>query len=220
MLNKNIKTDISEEFSNLKKSLQVYLQPNYDVRQAKKLLQTHVPKEVIYKTEILLDTLLNYLMTDAREKIKSADTELQNAFFDMDFRKRIHEWAKQLQNKLELEPDSAKYSTDPRLRSGLIASGITFLAGASITAAVDSGIVGSIVSGITTIFLAAIAFKIAYDKASHSARKTLETDVDQYLERAQQQVFAWLETVADAFDNDFHAFCTANGFILNGEDGE
>lgn len=220
MIIENIKTDVFEEFLSIKESLQIYLKPDFDVSQTKRFLQTYVPKEVIYKSETLLDTLMNYLMKDAREKIKSADIELQNTFFDMDFRKRIREWAKQLQNNLALEPDIVKYSTDPCLKSGLIVSGITFLSGTGITTAVVSGIIGSILSGITTIILTAMAFKIAYNKASPRAREVMGADIDQYLASSQEQVFAWLKTVADAFNNDFHAFCTANGFILDGETRE
>lgn len=214
MIIENIKTDVSEEFLSIKESLQIYFKPGFDVSQTKQFLQTHVPKEVTYKSEILLDTLLNYLMKDARDKIETADIGLQNAFFDMDFRKRIHEWTKQLQNNLALEPNIVKYSADPRLKQGLIASGITFLAGAGISTAVASGLVGSILSGIATIILTAMVFKIAYNKASPKAREALKADIDQYLASSKEQVFVWLKTVANAFDNDFHAFCTANDFIL------
>lgn len=214
MINENIKADVSEEFLSIKESLQIYLKPGFDVSQIKQFLQTHVPKEVTYKSEILLDTLLNYLMKDARDKIKIADTELQNKFLDMDLRKRIHEWTKQLQNGLELEPEIIKYSTDPRLKSGLISSGITFLAGAGVSTSVTSGIVGSILSGIVAIILTAVAFKVAYNKALPKAREVLKADIDYYLVSSEKQVLAWLETVAKAFENDFHTFCTVNGFHL------
>lgn len=214
MIIENIKTDVSEEFLSIKESLQIYFKPGFDVSQTKQFLQTHVPKEVVYNSEILLGTLLNYLMKDARDKIETADIGLQNAFFDMDFRKRIHEWTKQLQNKLELEPEIVKYSTDPRLKSGMISSGITFLAGAGISTAVVSGLVASILSGIAAIILTAVVFKVTYNKALPKAREVLKADVDYYLANSESQVFAWLEAVAKAFDNDFHTFCTTNGFHL------
>lgn len=221
MIIENIRTDISEEFSKLNKELlQIYLKPGFDVTQTKLFLQTHVPKEVIYKSEVLLDTLINYLMKDAREKIKDADTELQNAFFDMEFRKRTHERAKQLQNRLTLEPSNVEYSTDPRLKKGLIASGVIFLAGTGITTAFFSDIVGSIASGIVTIILSAIVFKFSFNKAMPNAKEAVKADIDQYLASSQEQVFTWLEKVALAFEKDFQTFCTANGFILDGETSE
>ena len=118
MIANKIKKDISGEFSSLKDELQIHLKHDFDVSQTKHFLKTHIPKEIVYKSEILLDTVLNYLMEDARKRIKLADVKLQNKFFDKDFRKRVHEWASQLENKLMLEPDVVNYSFDPRLKQG------------------------------------------------------------------------------------------------------
>lgn len=216
MIADKIKKDVKDEFSSLKDALQIHLNPDFNVSQTKQFLQTHIPKEIVYKSEILLDTLLNYLMEDARSKIKTANVEFQNAFFDVDFRKRVHEWANQLENKLELEPDIVDYTSDPRLKQGLIASGITFVVGAGITSTLFFSMVGAVISGMVTILLSAIAFKIAYEKASPKAREIVKNDIDQYLKTSQMQVAEWLEKTATAFDNDLTAFCSANGFELNG----
>lgn len=220
MITDKIKKDITDEFANLKDELQIHLKPGFDVSQTKQFLQAHIPNEIVYKSEILLDTLLNYLMEDAREKIKTADVTLKNDFFDADFRKRVHEWAKQLENKLALDPDILKCTFDPRLKQGLIASGITFVAGACVTVALAPSIVGAIVSGIVTLLLSALVFKIAYDKASPKAREIIIIDIEKYLESSQKQVSEWLEKVVAAFENDFRAFCATNGFELEGKQHE
>ncbi|MDR3503935.1 MAG: hypothetical protein P4L79_15295 [Legionella sp.] len=214
MITDKIKKDINDEFSKLKDEFQVHLKPGFDVSQTKQFLQSHVPKEIVYKSEILLDTLLNFLMEDARSKIKIADVTMQNAFFDADFRKRIHEWANQLENKLELESDMVVYTFDPRLKQGLIASGITFVAGIGISLTLTSSVVRAIVSGIITMLLSALAFKIVYDKASPKARELVKRDIDKYRKTSQKQVAEWLEKVETAFENDFHDFCSTNGFEL------
>jgi len=217
MITDKIKIDVTEEFLNLKEALQIHLKPGFNVSQTKEFLQAHVPKEIVYRSEILLDTLLNYLMEDARERIKTADIKLQNAFFDADFRKRVHEWTSQLENKIALDPDIVKYTFDPRLKQGLIASGITFVAGTSVTITLAPSVVGAIVAGIITLLLSALVFKIAYDKASPKARETIKVDIEQYLASSQKQVSEWLEKVVVAFNNDFHAFCSTNGFELEGK---
>lgn len=224
MITDKINKDITEEFVNLKEALKIHLKSDFDVSQTKQFLQAHVPKEIVYKSEILLDTLLNYLMEDARERIKTADVKLQNAFFDADLRKRVHEWARQVNNKFALEPDIVRYTSDPRLMNGLIASGITFVVGTGITRVVGTGItltltpsfVGAIVSGIVTILLSALVFKITYDKASPKAREIIKLDIDQHLQQSQKQVMEWLKTVETAFKTDFHAFCSTNGFTEGG----
>jgi len=220
MITEKIKKDVNDEFTNLKDELQPHLKHSFEVSQTKQFLQAHIPKEIVYKSEILLDTLLNYLMEDARERIKTADVKLQNDFFDADFRKRVHQWARQLENKLALDPDIVKYTFDPRLKQGLIASGITFVAGTCVTLTLVPSVVGAIVSGIVTLLLSALVFKIAYDKASPKAREIVMMDIEKYLEASQKQVSEWLEKVVAAFENDFHAFCSTNGFVLEGEPNE
>lgn len=50
---------------------------------------------------------------------------------------------------------------------GLIAAGITFVAGTTITGTIfiPNMVIGAIFSGIVTLLLSAVAFKYAYDKA-------------------------------------------------------
>lgn len=217
MIIQKIKFDVTDEFSKIKESLLTHLNGDFNVSETKQFLQTHVPKEIIYKSEVLLDTLLNYLMVDARKKIESGDVKLQNAFFDADFRKRIHEWSIQLENKLSLEPDVVKYTSDPRLTQGLIASGITFVIGTSITFALATSIVGTIAAGIVTVLLSAFAFKFAFDKASPKAREITKLDIDKYLKESQTQVFEWLSKVEKNFNDNFHKFCSDNGFLAEGK---
>ncbi len=214
MIIDKIKKDVNDEFETLNKALQIHLKPDFDINQTKKFLETHVPKEVICKSEMLLDTLLNYLMEDAQKKIKGADVKLQNAFFDADFRKRVHEWAMQMENKLSLEPDIIKYTSDPRIKQGLIASGITFVIGAGVSSTLVTTLALSVVAGIVTILLAAFAFKIVYDKASPKARKIIKEDIEKYLAASKKQVIEWLEKVREAFEKDFNTFCSANGFLI------
>lgn len=208
-----IKNDVTDEFEKLKENLQAYLKPDFDVLQIKQFLRTHIPIEIVYKSESLLDTLLNYLMEDARKRIKSADTKLQNAFFDADFRKRVHEWTKQLENKLILESHVVRYSSDPRLKQGLIASGIVFAVGVGVTSVVLApSIVGTIIGGIVTILLSVFTFRIAFEKAAPKARISIKEDIDQYLKESQKQVLTWLEKVETNFEDNFHDFCSTNGF--------
>ncbi len=214
MIINKIEKDVKDEFARLRKGLQIYLKPEFNISQTKKLLETHIPNEIIFKSEILLDTVLNYLMEDALKKIKSADIKLQNEFFDRDFRKRIHEWANQLGNKLKLEPDVVKYSFDPRLKQGLIVSGTTFVVGSGITLVAIHSVVGRIVSGIVIIMLSAVAFKISYDKASPIAKESIKNEIDNYLKLTEKQVYDWLVKIITAFEKDFHDFCSSKGFEL------
>jgi len=214
MIYEIIKKDIHDEFVKLRTELKIHIEPDSNITQKKKFLKLLIPEEVVHKTEILLDTLINYLIEQARKEIEKADIKFQNKFYEADFRKRINDWTNQLENKLKFDSDMIKYSTDPRLKQGLIAAGITFISGTVITATVfiPEMVVGAIVSGLVTILLSAIAFKIAYDKAAPKSRETVKADIDKYLENAELQMQAWLKSVIEAFSKDFNEFCTLNGF--------
>lgn len=212
MIAEKIKRDIAEEFANLKRSLEVnFLSDDFDVSETKKFLKTYIPKEVRHISKILLDTLVNYLMEDAINKIKLVDPEVQNKFFDANFRKRIRELVKQVENQLELEQNIIRYTLDPRLKQGLIAGSITAVAGAAVTITLIPTVVAAIVSGIFTILLSVIAFKIAYDMATPKAREMVKRDIDKYLSTVQKQVEEWLNRVEEAFKKDFGNFCEAEG---------
>ncbi len=216
MIDKKIEKDVAEEFEALKRELQTHLDGNSDISQTREFLQTHVSKEIVYKSEVLLDTLINYLMEDARKQIESADSEVQNAFYDADFRKRIREWATQ-KERLYLKPSTVIYSTDPRLKDGLIASGLTFIAGTGISIALTSNDFKRTFAIAGVILLSAFAFKFAWDKASQKSREMMKRDIYEYLGKVQKQVLKWLIEVEKHFKAEFRKFCMDNGIECGGE---
>jgi hypothetical protein len=206
--------DINDEFLKIRNNLQMHLEDDNDIQRKKMFLSSHVPKEVIISSEILLDTVINALMDDARHQLKTASAELQNKFYDYDFREKVKEWAVQIENKLSLEPEYVKYSSDPQLVHGLVAAGVTFITGAAITgiAFIPTMVIGAIVSGIVTLILSAVAFKFAYDKAEPKAISKMIEDIEAYLESSKTQVSKWLGKVILSFDNEFKSFCSNNGW--------
>jgi len=206
--------DINDEFLKIRNNLKTHLDDDNDIQRKKMFLSRHVPKEVIQSSEVLLDTVINALMNEARTQLKSASAELQNKFYDYAFREKVKEWAVQIENKLSLEPEYIKYSSDPQLVNGLVAAGITFVAGAAITgiAFIPTMVIGAVVSGIVTLILSAVAFKVAYDKAEPKAISKMIEDIEAYLESSKTQVLEWLGKVICYFDNEFKSFCNNNGW--------
>lgn len=206
--------DINDEFFKIRNNLQMHFDDDNGVESKRMFLSSHVPKEVIISSEILLDTVINALMDDARHQLKTASAELQNKFYDYDFREKVKEWAVQIENRLSLEPEYVKYSSDPQLILGLVAAGITFITGAAIIgiAFIPTMVIGAILSGIVTSILSAVAFKFAYDKAEPKAISKMIGDIESYLESSKTQVFEWLGRVILSFDNEFKSFCCNNGW--------
>lgn len=218
MISQKIENDIVEEFNTLREEVNnKYLAGDYDITSTKQFLRTYIPEEVIYKSEVLLDTLLNYLMEDAREKIKTADVKLQNAFYEANFRKQVREWTEQVKNRTFQELNIVKYTFDPRWKQGLIVSGTTFGIGTGITSAAVN-VAGTVSIGITggfvTIIASAIAYKLAFDKATPKAKELIKRNIEHYLNESQKQVSKWLEKVEEYFENKFKEFCLNYGFEL------
>lgn len=205
---------INDEFQKIRNNLKIHLDNDNDIQWKKTFLSSRVPKEVMLSSEILLDTVINALMNEARSQLKSASTDLQNKFYDHNFRGRVKEWAVQIENKLSLEPEYVKYSSNPQLIHGLVAAGVTFIAGAAITgiAFIPTMVIGAIVSGIVTLILSAAAFKFAYDKAEPKAISKMIDDIDFYLENSKSQVSDWIGKVILSFENEFKSFCSNNGW--------
>lgn len=209
-IKESIKKDIESTFKEIEKSVKERLKGDFDVSITKRFLRDYLANEVVYKSEVLLDTLINYLMNNAVEKLKDTNINLQNAFYDMDFRKRIAEWANQTKNQVLSKSDSVKYSIDPRLKQGLIVAGVTYIAGSSVTVVLLPTVIGSVVSGLATIIITALSFKIAYEKATPMAREKIRKDVNTYLKQAKEQIEDWLYKVQEAFEKDFEDFCKKN----------
>lgn len=207
-------SDIDNEFLKIKSNLQIHIKSGHDVQSKKTFLSSHVPQEVIVSAELLLDTVVNALMDESRSLLKGANVELQNKFYDHGFRERVKDWTVQIENKLSLEPEYVKYSTDPQMVHGLIAAGVSLIAGATITGVVfiPNMMIGAIVSGIITLVLSAAAFKFAHDKAESKAIDRMVEDIDKFLDSSKIQVRDWLDKVIKAFASEFSSFCRSNGW--------
>jgi len=219
MIFEKIKKDTSEEFLIIRDELNIFLENDFDIDKNKLFLSTHIPNEVLIKTDILLETLINYLMEDALNILKKSDTETQNLFYKEDLRRSIKNWSLQNENKLKLNPSTAEYSKDPRSFNGLIAGGITFVAGSAITAIYfeKESVLQTIVTGVFTLFLSAIAYKIAFNKSKNAARETIKQDIENYLKISESQTKEWLKEVINSFSKDFESFCSKNNFDYKGK---
>ncbi|MBX3007625.1 MAG: hypothetical protein KF816_06310 [Melioribacteraceae bacterium] len=219
MIQDKIKYDIEQEFSELKKSIGNNLQDDFNINTQKDFLKNHIPTEIIVKSEILLDTLLNYLMETAIKELDKLDVEIQNDFFNQDFRNKVREWVEQTENQLELTTPEVVFSADPRWRQGAINGGTAFIIGTAVTIFVfdPTKIVWAIVSGLVTIIASAYLFKKAFEKAEPKARSIIKSDVEIFINNAEQQITDWLKTVTKVFSEEFNNFCNSRSININGK---
>lgn len=196
---KRIVADIREEFDEIREKLSRHLEPNADVDQARGILVEHAPAMVVAKTQLLLDTLLNYLMENATETLTDAPTTVKNAFYDLDLRTCI-------KKSFSLKPELLELSFDSRIIAGGVAAGSTATAGGLMTALFLSGLIFRIVGGVATLVASAIAFQIAHTATTGTALQRLRDDLGEYLTDSEQQVSSWLTDVEEYFVSDFKKF--------------
>ena len=201
-----IADDVRQEFGKLRTDLGHYTEPETDVDQARRILPEHAPTMVLARSQLLLDTLLNYLMGDAEEALVDAPTGVQIEFYDLDLRDRV-------KKNFTLDPGLLKLSFDPRLIAGGVAAGAAATAGGLSTALFLCGLISRIVGGVATLAATAIAFKLAYDcrPAADWTRERLKKDVDGYVTLSEQQASSWLASVEEFFVAEFKRFRDGEG---------
>ena len=206
---KRITADTREEFNELRENLSRYLEADAYVDQERRRLVDHVPTMAIEKTQLLLDTLLNYLMEDAIAALADAPTAVKNEFYDLDLRSRIKE-------SFPVEPESLKFSFDPRVIAGGVATGVTAATGGLMTALLLSGLLPRLLGGAATLVASAVAFRIAHTATTGTALQRLRNEVDDYVRQSEQQVSSWLANVEDFFVSAFKEFQDGGGRAKEG----
>jgi len=228
----NINDDVKDEFLRLKSELKSHL--DSDISEKKLFIERDIPEQVLSKSEVLLDTLLNYLMGQSREKLEGADTKLQNKFFEADFRKQIKAWAYQFEHKLNIEPGFTKDLHGLRYKQEFKSGGIPLVVGLLVTTifvskAKTEATVDKIVAGITktvvtthwssliigaavTVGFVTVMFSMSeYKKGVSKSEEFLKADIEEYLGIAENQVQEWLKSITTEFENKFGEFCASNG---------
>lgn len=196
---KRIMEDTRGEFNELRENLSRYLEADADVDQERRRLVDHVRTMVVAKTQLLLDTLLNYLMEDAIAALADAPTAVKNEFYDLDLRSCIKE-------SFSLEPESLEFSFDPRRIAGGVATGVTVATGGLMTALLLSGLIPRLVGGAATLVASAVACRIAHTATTGTALQQLRNEVDDYVTQSEQQVSSWLASVEEYFVAAFKEF--------------
>ena len=191
-----ITADTREEFDELRKGLSRHFESDTDVDQERRLLVEHVPTMVVARTQLLLDTLLNYLMEDALAALADAPTAIKNEFYDLDLRSRVKQ-------SFTLEPEPLELSSDPRVIAGGLTAGGTFVAGGLMTLLFLSGLIARLAGGAATLVVSAIAFRIAHSATTGTALQRLRNDVDAYVTQSEHHVSSWLANVEDFFVSAF-----------------
>ncbi|MHB0756255.1 hypothetical protein [Polaribacter sp. M15] len=207
----NIKQDVKEQFDNIRLDITNQLHNDFEIEMTVKHLSDYIPKEIIYNSEMLLETLLTYLMSDAQKAIEKLDIKTKNRFYDAKLNEKIIEFANNLKEDKNLINNAIEFQKDNRKRNAFIAGSVTFVAGASGTITLTPVcIIGAVISGFVTLIISALMFKLTYDKSTIKTRENIRMDVKNYLKNTEKEVHLWLNEVAIAYNNELEKFVDEN----------
>ncbi len=204
---KQIAANVRDEFAGIRRDVGRHLDRDVTVDHARELLAQHAASLVVGRGQLLLDSLLSYLMEDAVEALAGAPTDVKNDFYEEDLRAR-------LKGTFTLEPQTLQFSFDPRIVSGSVAAGGALVTGGLIVGLVLGGVVARIIAGLATLVASAFAFRVAHQAGTSSARRTLESDITTYLAQSEEQVSDWLTSVERSFVEAFDKFAVEHGIQL------
>jgi len=222
MIKANIKKDVQEEIEAVSSVSSNHIYSDQQIESVKDLLNSIVPKEINSRSLVLVDTLINYYMDEITPEIDTLDADKQKAFYSQNLSSKIRAWAKETENSLKLNPEAVQYSNDPRNVYASKQSAFQFLAGSGITAIAwyfdPTKKISLIVGGLVTAAATAYIFKSSYEKAEPRARKQIEIDVKDYLNKAEKQMTDWLLKVSDEFEREFERFCNQHSISFDKKD--
>ncbi|WP_299008793.1 hypothetical protein [uncultured Tenacibaculum sp.] len=207
----NIKKNIEQQFNNIKNDIKIQLDKEFDIEQTTKHLASYLPKEVMYNSELLVETLLSNLMKEAKSTIENLDVKTKNLFYSEKLNEKILEFANSLKEDKNLINNAVEFQNDKSKLNAIIAGGTTFVMGAiGVTSIASSSIINLIVSGIVALVVAALVFKVVYKKQLEKTRENIRQVAKSYLNTTQEQVENWLDQVEIAFNKELQLFLNKN----------
>lgn len=207
-----IKEDINEEFKKLNIRFKNKMNSCQDLTNQNYSWKESLKKNTLELSKLLYDTVINYLMTDARNKLKDKDTKIQNSFFEKNFRELLSSWVSKEENNLRLEFNGQK-----SIKSKNISNKLRIL----LNSVVISGLAFLIVSCFYDIIFVSISIILAilllYIINSMYIKMKLEKkensnllNVDEYLIQYKKQATTWIFNCIDYFEINLSNFYNDN----------
>lgn len=191
-IEKKISSDFEKEIDLIKKELYLLLDQNFDLYFLKEFVKHYPPKILRERSEVLLETLLNYFMKDLLDYVKTLDPEKQYLFFKENVREKIKsKYYKELNN---LIPIFIKINEEQELEKKLPIIGSVVLSSGGIATAIilpESLLIKSIPAASS--ILASIYILKSYKDYSKRLKKKWKKIVAKFLDSNKKIIQNWLD---------------------------
>ena len=157
------------------------------------------------RTLLLRDTLVNYMMAEARTMLGGCPASTRNAFHDLGIRAKIDE----MFSTPGLEPFVP--SVDRRLLAGGVLATMAALAGLTMTTVLVGGMTQRVVATISTLTISGAVFWVGYVAGTRSSRSCLSQELNEYLDHSESGTWEWLRSIDKYFVQAFDDFLGHRG---------
>lgn len=205
-IEKKLDEDISKEIELMKNEIYFILDKDLDLYFLKEFIKYYPRKLLKEKAEVLLDTLLNYLMKEALEEIKIMHLDHQYEFFKENLREKIKN--KALSENGSFKPHPLKIKEEEGLLDKTLtaAPGIAVSAGGIIaTVAIPETIPLKAIPAVSTLVGPVYIIKKLKEK-SRRLKKIWKKQINSYLKASKIDLKKWLLSIEDNFLKDWETF--------------
>lgn len=203
--------DIDKEVELIKSEIFYFLDKDLDMFFLKEFVK-HYPRKLLReRSEVLLDTVLNYLMKEVLEQIRTKGSDVQYAFSKENLREKIKEWALAKENRYN--PSLLKLKEEETIveKTITVAPGIVVSAGGLIAiASAPETLVLKAIPAVSTLAGPIYIFKKIKEK-NKRLKKIWKKEINSYLERAKKELKIWLIKVIEKFEKELTDFCRKLG---------
>ena len=205
-IEKKLEEDISKEIELIKSEVFFILDRDLDIYFLKEFAKYYPRKLLKEKAETLLDTLLNYLMKEVLEKIKSMHLDQQYEFFKENLRDKIR--TKAFSENGSFKPQPVKIKEDEGLLDKTItaAPGIAVSAGGIIaTMAIPETVPLKAIPAISSLVGPIYIIKKLKDK-NRRLKNIWKKQINSYLKLAKNDLKKWLLDMEAEFLKNLESF--------------
>jgi len=205
-IEKRLEDDISKAIELIKSEVFFILDRDLDIYFLKEFAKYYPCKLLKEKAEILLDTLLNYLMKEVLEKIKSMHLDQQYEFFKENLRDKIR--TKAFSENGSFKPQPVKIKEDEGLLDKTItaAPGIAVSAGGIIaTMAIPETVPLKAIPAISSLVGPIYIIKKLKDK-NRRLKNIWKKQINSYLKLAKNDLKKWLLDMEAEFLKNLESF--------------
>lgn len=204
-----LRADASDEFNKLRIDMSIYMDPKKISSASRKDLSSFLQAQLKYRNELLLDTLINYLMESAKNYIMSCSYSIINSFYKENFREQTRKLFFTYAERPIVLPieHTVSYS---------LAGGGLILIGALCIGCKyfpPSQPLKTIIVLPIALGIGAAVYRVIRYKLDQIYWKVLINEVNKNILESEAHLLSVLWLVADQFSNNFEHFCKKNSIL-------